>query len=316
MALPPPPVSEDMNTYLWKDWFRKLRLYLTQIGQLAWTVLDFTGSNITDIITRQHRDLQDLQGGTSAEYYHLTSAQHTDLTDGGDTSLHKHAHNDQSGLQGGTASEYYHITANTKNNVIDYLNGGSTGSGWRDLLGVPSVRTPGANDPTWAVWKGGIRKYQFSNALMNEMWFSYHIDHDYKIGSDIHIHVHWSQATVDTGGTAGAPGQAKWYMEVTYAKGHQQQAFVTNITTSVTQTASGTQYQHMLGEVQLSASSPTASQLDTDDLEPDGVIEVRLYRDPADVADTLNQTPFLHFVDIHYQADRVNTKNKSPNFYT
>ncbi len=37
-----------------------------------------------------HNALTDLQGGTSGEYYHFTSAQHTDLTDGGDTSLHKH----------------------------------------------------------------------------------------------------------------------------------------------------------------------------------------------------------------------------------
>lgn len=37
-----------------------------------------------------HNDLLDLQGGQIDEYYHLTSAQHIDLTDGGDTSLHYH----------------------------------------------------------------------------------------------------------------------------------------------------------------------------------------------------------------------------------
>ena len=37
-----------------------------------------TGSNLIDILTRRHRDLQDLQGGTTAEYYHLTSAEHTE----------------------------------------------------------------------------------------------------------------------------------------------------------------------------------------------------------------------------------------------
>ena len=39
-----------------------------------------TGSNLIDILTRRHRDLQDLQGGTADEYYHLTSAQHTETT--------------------------------------------------------------------------------------------------------------------------------------------------------------------------------------------------------------------------------------------
>jgi hypothetical protein len=38
-----------------------------------------------------HADLDALQGGTTDEYYHLTSAQHTDLTDGGATTLHTHA---------------------------------------------------------------------------------------------------------------------------------------------------------------------------------------------------------------------------------
>lgn len=37
-----------------------------------------------------HSNLSGLQGGTVDEYYHLTSAQHTDLTDGGDCSIHKH----------------------------------------------------------------------------------------------------------------------------------------------------------------------------------------------------------------------------------
>lgn len=200
--------------------------------------------------------------------------------------------------------------------VLQYLIGGRQGYGWRDMLGSPVVRAIGANDPVFAVWKGTIRKYQFSNALMNEMWFPYHIDHDYKPNSDIFIHVHWSQAVVDTGGPAAAPGDVKWQFEVSYAKGHQQQAFIANINTFVVQTADSTVYEHMIAEVQLSAASPSASQIPTADLEPDGLIEVRMFRDPADVADTLNQAPFLHYVDIHYQSDRVNTRNKAPNFYT
>ena len=37
-----------------------------------------------------HNDLSGLQGGTTDEYYHLTSDQRTDLTDSGDCSIHKH----------------------------------------------------------------------------------------------------------------------------------------------------------------------------------------------------------------------------------
>ena len=41
--------------------------------------------------TTVHNDLSGLQGGQAAEYYHLTLAQHTDLTDGGDSTSHYHA---------------------------------------------------------------------------------------------------------------------------------------------------------------------------------------------------------------------------------
>jgi len=277
-GLPPPPINDKPGSFTWLEWYRQLRNYVSTSGSVPWYIINFAGSNITDISLRDHGNLQ--------------------------------------GLQGGTAGEHYHLTQDTVDNVLAYLNGGSTGEGWNDLLGQPGIKTIGVNDPTWNVYRGTIRQYQFSQANMNELWFTYHIQHDYKPGSDLFLHVHWSQNTVDTGGTAGAPGNAKWYFDATYAKGHNQAAFPAPITTSVVGTASGTQYQHMLTEVQLSAATPTASQLDSDLIEPDGVILLRLYRDPTDVADTLNQAPFLHFCDIHYQTDRVNTKNKAPNFYS
>jgi len=188
--------------------------------------------------------------------------------------------------------------------------------GWFDILGEVKILSPGANDPTLSVFRDSVKQFSFSNAVMNEIFITYHIPHDYVIGSDLHIHTHWGQNVVDSGGTAGAPGDCKWSFEVTYAKGHNQAAFPASFTTSVTQTASGTQYQHMLAEVQLSAASPSATQIDSDDIEPDGVIIVRAFRDPGDVADTLNQVPFLHYVDIHYQSTNIATKDKVPDFYS
>jgi hypothetical protein len=38
-----------------------------------------------------HNDLTGLQGGQASEYYHLKSADYTDLTDAGDSALHYHA---------------------------------------------------------------------------------------------------------------------------------------------------------------------------------------------------------------------------------
>lgn len=53
---------------------------------------NFNGSSwVTFGSTTSHANLSGLQGGTSAEYYHLTNTQHTDLTDAGDSSLHYHS---------------------------------------------------------------------------------------------------------------------------------------------------------------------------------------------------------------------------------
>jgi len=186
---------------------------------------------------------------------------------------------------------------------------------WSDILGYVLVLSPGANDPTLTTFRGDIKAFAFSNAIMNEAFLFFHIPHDYLPGSNLYLHAHWSQNVVDTGGAGGIPGNVKWSFDVSYAKGHNQAAFPASIATTITATASGTQYQHLLSEVQLSASSPSASQIDTDDIEPDGLILVRCYRNPADAADTLNQVPFLHYVDLHYQSIGIGTKQKSIPFY-
>lgn len=140
MALPPPPPTNDApGSVAWLEWFRKVREYVSTTGSIPWSIINFTGSKLSNIASRSHQVLQALQGGTTGEYYHLTSAHHTDLTDAGDstlhyhakdrdsanftgtswtdltdagaTTLHKHAHNNMDSLQGGTTDEYYHLTA-------------------------------------------------------------------------------------------------------------------------------------------------------------------------------------------------------------
>lgn len=74
--LPPPPTSNNPKDPSYKDWFYKLKNYLSNIYFVA---LNFTGSNLTSIETRNHNDLQNIQGGQSGQYYHLTEAEYTQL---------------------------------------------------------------------------------------------------------------------------------------------------------------------------------------------------------------------------------------------
>lgn len=87
---PPAPRDKDINSVRWRDWLEKIRNSLSTTGTL-FSSLDFTGSNLTSITTRDHNDLTSKQGGTAGEFYHLDQTQHTDLTDSGDSSLHFHS---------------------------------------------------------------------------------------------------------------------------------------------------------------------------------------------------------------------------------
>ena len=90
-GLPKPPIHDQQFSYQWREWLRRTYVRVADAAQLLWEQIDTTGSNLTDIETRNHNDLQNFQGGTSAEYYHLTTTQHTTLTDGSNAdSLHTH----------------------------------------------------------------------------------------------------------------------------------------------------------------------------------------------------------------------------------
>lgn len=112
-GLPPPPINDQPGSFTWLEWYRQLRNYISTNGSVPWYVINFAGSNLTDIATRDHDQLQNLDGGAAGEHYHLTAAQHAALTAG--------PHNTLSGLQGGTSGEYYHLTANEVRNARNTL---------------------------------------------------------------------------------------------------------------------------------------------------------------------------------------------------
>ena len=77
--LPPIPNNPITDVFVWRDWFYKVSQVLGEQAGLSWTTINFTGSNLRDIVTRQHNALQDLQGGIASEYYHLSQAQYNTI---------------------------------------------------------------------------------------------------------------------------------------------------------------------------------------------------------------------------------------------
>jgi len=101
--LPPPPINDAPGSFTWLEWYRQLRSYVSTSGSVPWYIIDFAGSSITDIVSRDHGNLQGLQGGTAGEHYHLTAAQTASIGVG--------AHNSLTSIQGGSLTERYHLTA-------------------------------------------------------------------------------------------------------------------------------------------------------------------------------------------------------------
>jgi hypothetical protein len=175
---------------------------------------------------------------------------------------------------------------------------------WRDLFApLSTAKATGGTVPTWSsLGTSGIYGYLFSASQLNELQVSFHIDHDFYPGSTIYPHVHWAPTTA-------AAGTVRWIMQIVFAKGHSQQAFNFNspIELAIEQATTSTAWTHHVAEAELTALAAT--------MEPDSIMIIRFYRDAAHANDTYPDAVYGQQVDIHYQADRVGTPGKAPNFY-
>ena len=180
-----------------------------------------------------------------------------------------------------------------------------TAFGWRDLMGPIEAR--GNSSPTWAVFRNGIYGYAFPSNSSKEAFIVFHIDHDYAVGTNLYPHIHFSSKTTSA-------GVVRFGIEWTVAKGHQQSTgsiFGATTTTYVeaTLTATVDQYKHFVLEVGDAAAIPSTN------VEVDGLILMRIFRDTASANDTFPDDIFVWQADLHYQTAKFATKNKAPNFY-
>jgi hypothetical protein len=199
------------------------------------------------------------------------------------------------------------VLAKTSGVGIKVDAAGTPTFGWRDIIGQVVARGSPAVDPAFNIFRTPIRAYQFT--VNDEVYIAYHLPHDYVPGTDLHLHAHWAHASATV-----TSGSVTWTFESTYAKGHNQAAFIAPLTTTAVQTASTTQYQHMVAETAISSTGGSATLIDNALFEPDGIIMVRVRL----TANTMNGTPepFMFTCDLHYQSTNIGTKQKAPVFYT
>mgnify|MGYP001586073003 CR=1 FL=1 len=173
------------------------------------------------------------------------------------------------------------------------------GGGWNDEVGVPERRFAGGVVPTFAQ-VGATAFWADRFAVNDEMWFHYHIHHDYVVGSAIYCHVHWFADGVDA-------NTVRWEFTIAAAKGHGQETLnLAGTVLTVTQASGGSRF-HMLAEL----ADPGFSSAS---LEPDAAVLIRVRRITNGGVDNADPIFFL-FSDLHYRSNGSPTKNKAPNFY-
>lgn len=59
--LPPSPTDAPFGSYNWQDWYIKVRNAINSAASISWSqITNFTGSNLNQLATRNHADLQNV----------------------------------------------------------------------------------------------------------------------------------------------------------------------------------------------------------------------------------------------------------------
>lgn len=182
-------------------------------------------------------------------------------------------------------------------------------AGWSDLLGQIYVRGTGQTVPAYEQVTGSnFWAYNFAGtgSQTKEVQCDFHLDHRYQENTDLYIHMHWFP-------NSSASGDVKWYFDICYARGYARGVYpiATPTTVSVVTAAPGVAYTHMISEVVFTNAGGTGGLIDRALIETDGIVMVRAYRNPADVADTYTNTAWATYCDIHFQSNKVATPNRN-----
>ena len=182
-----------------------------------------------------------------------------------------------------------------KRNGIQYFD-----EAWDDLRIVPGAFTfQGGSDPTLVDWQPGgagatFQVYAFGKG--NEVFATTQMPHEYKEGSDLMFHIHWTPK--DRG---VAEGSVKVGWKVDYSISNIDGTFGASATADFSDTCSGTDHKHELTDsVLVSGTGLTVSH----------IVMLRIYRsdtgaDDTWVGTTAAQSPALLEFDIHYLKNSI-----------
>ena len=172
--------------------------------------------------------------------------------------------------------------------------------GWADnLSSLSRGRGGGATVPDWETMVGGISGWSFPPTVMNDLEVSWHINHDWAVGTDQYPHIHFCAKDDQV------EGVCRWGIEYTLAK-REQGVFGDTVTVYLEATIpANNALEHTVIEVS------DADAISGDLLEVDALVLARVFRDGAHANDTYAGDVFGLFLDLHYQRNKYATLNKA-----
>jgi hypothetical protein len=150
-----------------------------------------------------------------------------------------------------------------------------------------SLKGGAADPPTFALFAGGIWSSKFVDAATNASHGTIELQHDYKDGTDLEVHLHWSPTTTHT-------GNCRWGFE--YCKSNMNAVFSATTEVVAHQAGSGSVGMHQY---------LTLATISGVGLTKGAVIVFRVYRGGANATDTFVGDAFLHRVAVHYAVDKI-----------
>lgn len=174
--------------------------------------------------------------------------------------------------------------------------------GWKDNIQPFTNANAGGTTPaSWQNMGNGIYAMEFD--VGDSLFVQFHVNHDYALGTLAYPHIHWACT-----GALASGNTVAWTINYVIAKGHAQGATLTGTPTTftITYTADGTEVagEHIVSE----CSDANAFDL----IEPDTIILMEIELTTKTVA---SGDIYGFMCDLHYQSDRDDTPQKSPNFY-
>ena len=184
--------------------------------------------------------------------------------------------------------------------TIEYIGDATV---WDDIRVVPaSLDRPGVSDPditTYNVGGGGAITYLWQFDKNDIASFTIQMPHQYKVGSDIYAHIHWTAAdkgVAENGNTVG------W--KVDYSWDSIDAIYVTMDTADLSDTCDGADHKHqMTPEVLISGTGKTLSSM----------IICNVKRTDTGADDTWGdaQGPLLLEIDFHYEKDTLGSRERT-----